>query len=141
MAVYFPERDAASIAERLQAQSDARLVACLCAEWCGTCREYLAVWEAAADRHPADCFVWIDIETHADALGDLDIQNFPTVMVQDARGGPPRFYGTLLPHAATLERLLGHGAAMPGDGSDAPDLLGWLNPGGGRRSQQKESGG
>ncbi|TWG82497.1 thioredoxin [Cupriavidus gilardii J11] len=140
MAVYFPERDAAALVAALRAHPEGRLVACLCAEWCGTCRDYLPVWEQQAARHPADCFVWIDIETHADALGDVDIENFPTVLVQDKAGGPPRFYGTLLPHAGTLERLLSHGAAMPSLDT-APDVLGWLNPGGAGGSQQEKSGG
>lgn len=140
MAVYFPERDAAAIAAALRAHPDGRLVACLCAEWCGTCRDYLAVWRDLAERHPDDCFVWIDIETHADALGDIDIENFPTVLVQDAAGGVPRFYGTLLPHADTLARLLSRGATMPAGGEPPPDLLGWLNPDGSGRSQQEESG-
>ncbi|MBY4897712.1 thioredoxin family protein [Cupriavidus sp. AU9028] len=135
MTVYFPERDGAAIAVALQSQSAGRLVACLCAAWCGTCNTYQAVWEQLASQHPGDCFVWIDIETHADALGDIDIENFPTVMVQPIAGGPPDFYGTLLPHAATLQKLLEKGRAMPGDGDEAPDLLAWLNPSALARSQ------
>lgn len=82
------------------------LVACLCAGWCGSCRDYRATFEALARERPGMRFVWVDIEDQADALApfDLDIENFPTVLV--ARGAELRFLGTLLPHAATLTRTL-----------------------------------
>ncbi|HKX95124.1 MAG TPA: thioredoxin domain-containing protein [Methylibium sp.] len=82
------------------------LVACLCAAWCGTCNEYRAVFAAQAAARPELRFVWVDIEDESDALApfDLDIENFPTVLV--ARGDELRFLGTLLPHAATLARTV-----------------------------------
>jgi thiol-disulfide isomerase/thioredoxin len=82
------------------------LVACLCAAWCHTCKAYQATLAAVAAMHPGLRFAWIDIEDDADALGDeaLDIETFPTLML--LRGGVPLFHGTLLPHAATLGRLL-----------------------------------
>lgn len=82
------------------------LVACLCAQWCTTCAAYADTFAAVARQYPGMRFVWIDIETHSDALGDaaLDIENFPTLMV--LRGASVRFYGTVLPHAATLARML-----------------------------------
>ena len=126
MTVYFPERDAAAIAECLAARPQGRLVACLCAQWCGTCRDYLKALETLAGRHPQDCFVWIDIETHADALGDIDIENFPTLLVQPASGGAPQFYGTLLPHVEVLDRMLTRGGAMPASAEDVPQVLDWL---------------
>ncbi|GLC94657.1 thiol reductase thioredoxin [Cupriavidus sp. TA19] len=130
MTVYFPERDAAAIAECLAARPQGRLVACLCAQWCGTCRDYLKALAALAGRHPQDCFVWIDIETHADALGDIDIENFPTLLVQPASGGAPQFYGTLLPHIEVLERMLTRGGAMPASAEEMPQVLDWLLAGG-----------
>lgn len=135
MAVYFPERDAAAIAAALRSRPEGRLVACLCAAWCGTCNAYQDVWAELAQRHPGDCFVWIDIETHADRLGDIDIENFPTVMVQPVAGGAPHFYGTLLPHAATMQKLLERGRAMAAADDETPDLLAWLNPSAVERSQ------
>lgn len=85
---------------------DGWLVACLCAEWCGTCRDYRAPFEALARQQPGTRFVWIDIEDESDALApfDVDIENFPTVLV--AKGAALRFLGTLLPHAATLARTV-----------------------------------
>jgi thioredoxin 1 len=89
-----------------QASTDDWLVACLCAAWCGSCRDYRAAFEALARKRPGWRFVWVDIEDEADALAPfgLDIENFPTVLV--ARGDELRFLGTLLPHAATLARTL-----------------------------------
>ena len=90
------------------------LVACLCAQWCGTCRDYREVFEALAREQPGLRCVWVDIEDDSDALAplDLDIENFPTVLV--ARGAELRFFGTLLPHATTLARTLeaARGAAL-----------------------------
>ncbi|MDF3832993.1 thioredoxin family protein [Cupriavidus basilensis] len=127
MTVYFPEQDPGAIAQALAARPQGRLVACLCAAWCGTCGAYLKAFTALAARFPGDCFVWIDVETHADQLGDLDIDNFPTVLVQPAAGGAPQFYGTLLPHIEVLERMLARGVSMPAmPGAEVPDVHQWL---------------
>lgn len=85
---------------------DDLLVACLCAAWCHTCTSYRATLAAVAAARPGLRFAWIDIEDDADALGDdaLDIETFPTLML--LRAGRPLFHGPLLPHAATLTRLL-----------------------------------
>lgn len=82
------------------------LAACLCAAWCGSCRDYRATFEQAAREHPEARFLWVDIEDESDALApfDLDIENFPTLLI--ARGDELRFLGTVLPHAATLARTL-----------------------------------
>lgn len=80
------------------------VVACLCAAWCGTCGSYRAAFEALAARHPEQAFVWIDIEDEADVVGDLDIENFPTLLLQ--RDDTVAFFGTVLPDAAIAERML-----------------------------------
>ena len=79
-------------------------VLCLCAQWCGTCREYRSGFEALASVFPGVNFRWVDIEDEAEALGDLDVENFPTLLI--ARGPLVLFYGTMLPHLGHLERLL-----------------------------------
>ncbi|MEO6319752.1 MAG: thioredoxin domain-containing protein [Polaromonas sp.] len=79
-------------------------VICLCADWCGLCRDYQAVFEQMAKRFPAFRFVWLDIEDQADLVGDLDVETFPTVLMADAQG--TRFFGPLTPQAQTLSRLL-----------------------------------
>ncbi len=76
--------------------------------------------------------MWIDIETHADRLGDIDIENFPTLLVQPVGGGPTQFYGTLLPHIEVLERMLARSAAMPAAQAEIPEVLEWLLSGGRR---------
>ncbi|AOI71892.1 thioredoxin [Burkholderia ubonensis] len=117
------DTDADRIAERLR-QPDTLLVACLCADWCGTCREYRAAFDQLADAHPDACFAWIDIETHADQLDDLDVENFPTILIEDANAA--RFFGTVLPHAAIVERMLSDLTALPGV-PHAPKLRNILN--------------
>jgi thiol-disulfide isomerase/thioredoxin len=96
-------------------------VVCLCAQWCGTCRDYRPLFEAVARAHPGWRFAWVDIEDDADVAGDFDIETFPTLLVADAEG--TRFMGPLLPHAATLARTLAAlQAARPSD-ADVGALL------------------
>jgi thiol-disulfide isomerase/thioredoxin len=80
------------------------LVICLCAEWCGTCREYRPGFDELATRFPGARFRWLDIEEQADDMGDLDIENFPTLFIQ--RGDSILFFGTLLPHLSHLQRTI-----------------------------------
>jgi len=80
-------------------------VVCLCAEWCGTCRDYRTAFEALAREHAGVRFVWVDIEDEADLAGDLDVETFPTLLIADGRSA--RFLGPLLPQAPVLARLLG----------------------------------
>ena len=105
------DTDADRIAERIT-DTNTLLVACLCAEWCGTCRDYRATFDALALAHPEMCFVWIDIETHADRFDDLDVENFPTLLIEDHI--TTRFFGTVLPHGAIAERMLADLTALPG---------------------------
>lgn len=81
------------------------LVVCLCAAWCGTCRDYEAVFaRAAADAGASARFAWVDVEDEADALGDLDIETFPTLLI--ARGADLLFLGPLTPQAGVLLRTV-----------------------------------
>jgi len=79
-------------------------VACLCAAWCGTCGSYRAAFDALAARHPDKLFLWIDIEDQADVVGDLDVDNFPTLLLQ--RGDTVAFFGTMLPDPNIAHRLI-----------------------------------
>ncbi|MEO7642112.1 MAG: thioredoxin family protein [Ramlibacter sp.] len=92
-------------------------VICLCAAWCSACRDWRAPFEAAAAAHPQVRFDWVDIEDEADALGEVDVETFPTVLI--AQGGLARFYGPVLPSAAQLDRLL---TSLQADGSAAATL-------------------
>jgi len=80
------------------------VVACLCASWCGSCREYESAFSAWAERNPQHHFVWIDIEDQAELVGDLDIDNFPTLLMQ--HGSTVSFFGTVEPDTRLAERLL-----------------------------------
>jgi thioredoxin 1 len=81
------------------------LVACLCAAWCGTCRDYRAVYDTLRAEFAGQTqFVWVDIEDDEDLLGSVEVDDFPTLLV--AHGDQIRFFGPLLPHAQTARALL-----------------------------------
>ena len=86
------------------APADPTWVVCLCADWCGVCREYRAVFGHVAVLHPQLRFAWLDVEDQASLVGDLDIETFPTLLVAGPYGA--RFMGPLTPHIHTLSRLL-----------------------------------
>jgi thiol-disulfide isomerase/thioredoxin len=92
------------------------LVACLCAQWCGSCRDYAPPFAAVAAEFGARVRTrWIDIEDEADLVGEIDVENFPTLLI--ARGPRVLFFGTVTPHAATLRRLVEN--ALPPDAAAA----------------------
>lgn len=80
------------------------VVACLCAGWCDVCKQYRSGFEALASEFPDHQFVWIDIEDQADLVGDLDVENFPTLLMQYQ--DTVAFYGTMLPEPRQVARLL-----------------------------------
>jgi thioredoxin len=80
------------------------IVACLCAEWCGSCRDYRPGFEALAADYPDCALLWIDVEDEAAWAGDYDVEDFPTLLIQ--RAGCVLFYGALPPHPGHLRRLL-----------------------------------
>lgn len=80
------------------------LVACLCAAWCDTCHSYRAGFDLLRLSHPDKCFAWIDIEDHANLIEDLDIENFPTILIQYEE--KVLFLGTMLPDSNLVKRLL-----------------------------------
>ena len=106
-------------------QQDSWQVVCLCAQWCGACREWRGIFDQLAQAHPNMRFSWIDIEDDADALGEIDIETFPTLLVaHDAR---PLFYGPVQPSQAQTARLLASLTADPRGAApvarEAADLL------------------
>src|SRR4051812_24545915 len=95
-------RNRTQLAEWLD--SDNWIVACLCAAWCDTCRAYRDSFDELAARHPDKRFVWIDIEDQADVVGDFDVENFPTLLIQ--RKDIVAFFGTVLPEIKLADRLI-----------------------------------
>ena len=99
------------------------LVACLCAQWCGTCREFRPAFEALRAQRGLRA-VWIDIEDDADRVGDVDIETFPTLLV--VAGGHARFFGAVTPHAGVVADLVARarrGALAPISGDEAVRAL------------------
>lgn len=84
------------------------LVVCLCAEWCGVCRDYLERFDAVGKLiqadYPSARFVWLDVEDEADFLHPLDVENFPTVLI--GLGDAALFWGPITPQMTTLERMV-----------------------------------
>lgn len=53
---------------------------------------------------PSHQFIWIDVEDNADAVGDCDIETFPTILIADQLNA--KFFGPVLPGADSIRRLL-----------------------------------
>jgi len=51
------------------------------AGWCGPCRAFAPVFEAAAERHPDVVFGKVDTEAEQGLASAFDIQAIPTLMV------------------------------------------------------------
>ena len=94
-------------ASRLVAQpagGDPLVVLALCAQWCGTCREFRLTLERLAEARHDIVFAWADVEDDAELVGDLDVENFPTLAL--FRAGVALHYGVSLPHEAVVARLV-----------------------------------
>jgi thiol-disulfide isomerase/thioredoxin len=89
------------------------LVICLCAQWCGTCRDYQPTFAAMQARFPQARFQWVDVEDESERVDPVEVENFPTLLI--ARAGQARFFGPLTPQPEMLERLI--------QASLAPDAL------------------
>jgi len=99
-----------ALRQRLQRQPDVLLVACYCADWCRTCAGYRRGFEALAQRFPQHVFVWIDIEESPQLLDDDDVQDFPTLLLQQR--GQTLFFGAQQPFTHHLEGLLRRSARL-----------------------------
>lgn len=100
-------------------------VVCLCAAWCGVCREWQPTFAAQARAHPQLRFAWVDVEDEDEAMGDVDIETFPTLLV--ARGGQVLYLAPIPPLAKQFQSLLASLQAQPlpapGLPAGADDLL------------------
>lgn len=94
---------------------NALLVVCLCADWCGTCRDYRPIFEAVAAGFSNVKLLWIDVEDEADLVDPIDVADFPTVLI--ANGDQVAFFGTVMPHRETLQRLIETQRTLPTNAS------------------------
>lgn len=53
----------------------------LWASWCGPCRMFAPIFQAAATRHPDITFAKVDTEREQSLAGYLGVQAIPTLMV------------------------------------------------------------
>jgi thioredoxin 1 len=79
-------------------------VVCLCADWCGTCKDYRAPFMQLENEFPDARFMWIDIEDESELVDPIEIDNFPTLLI--AKDGKAQFFGTITPQMDTLRRLI-----------------------------------
>jgi len=80
------------------------LVVCLCAAWCKACSEFRDTFDRLAQAQPGAHFVWLDVEDDSALIGDIEIENFPTLAV--FRGETPLFYGVIMAQEGVVARTL-----------------------------------
>jgi thioredoxin reductase (NADPH) len=103
-------------------RDEARIVVVsLCAAWCDTCNEFRSDYERLAADRPDAAFVWLDIEDDSNLVGDVDVENFPTLAV--FAGAKPLHFGVSLPHASSIGRLIDALAEGRRPLPDAPPAL------------------
>ena len=86
-------------------QGSGLLVVCFCAAWCDTCDSVRAALQRIAARDTESTYIWLDIEDDAALVGDIEIENFPTLAVY--RGRRPLFFGVSPPQEGVIARTLG----------------------------------
>ena len=97
------------------------VVVSLCADWCDTCKEFRDAFERIAAARPRISFVWLDIEDDSAIVGDVDVENFPTLAVY--RGESVLHFGVSLPQEGTVARLVDAMAERTTTVVDAPDAV------------------
>lgn len=51
------------------------------ASWCGPCRQFAPVYEAAAEKHSDLAFTKVDTETQQELAAAFEVQSIPTLVV------------------------------------------------------------
>jgi thioredoxin 1 len=104
------------------------------ASWCGPCRNFAPVFEAAAERHPDIVFAKVDTEAEQRLAAAAEIRSIPTLMAfrdgvlvfRQAGALPPAVLEDLIGqvrgldmddvHRQIADRAAGEGAAGKGAG-------------------------
>jgi thioredoxin 1 len=81
------------------------------AEWCGPCRAFAPVFEAAAKKYPDVTFAKVDTDAQQELAGAFSISAIPTLMVfrdrvllfNQAGALPPRVLDELIEKAKSLD--------------------------------------
>lgn len=83
----------------------------LCAAWCDTCGQFRGAFQRIATEHRSAKFIWLDIEDDAQVVGEVDVENFPTLAIyQDGR---LVHFGVSLPQEGLVRRLVESFVAEP----------------------------
>lgn len=83
------------------------------AAWCGPCRRFAPVFEAASVSHPDVVFAKVDTEAEQELAGGLGISSIPTLMI--FRDGLLLFAQPGALPGAALEDLIGQAKALDMD--------------------------
>ena len=51
------------------------------APWCGPCKSFAPIYEAASEKHPDVVFAKVNTEEHQDLAGEFSIRSIPTLMI------------------------------------------------------------
>ncbi len=83
------------------------------AEWCGPCKSFGPIFEAAAEKHDDIDFLKVDTEAEQQLAGALAIRSIPTLMI--FRDGIQLFSQAGALPAPALEDLIGQVRALDMD--------------------------
>jgi len=83
------------------------------AEWCGPCKSFAPIFEAAADKHDDINFAKVDTEAQQELAGALAIRSIPTLMI--FRDGIQLFSQAGAMPASALEDIIGQVRALDMD--------------------------
>jgi thioredoxin 1 len=75
------------------------------APWCGPCRQFGPVFEAASERHPDAVFAKVNTDLETDLAAAFEIRSIPTLLV--LREGIALFMQPGALPAPALEELIG----------------------------------
>jgi len=83
------------------------------ADWCGPCKSFAPVFEAASETHTDIAFAKVDTEAEQQLAGALNIRSIPTLMI--FRDGIQLFSQAGALPAPALEDLIGQVRALDMD--------------------------